>query len=94
MAGTLTEGLREQQAKLEEGGVGQTVLPSASSAGRLFAVQDRELDCATTGPLWLKDARVAGMVVEALHYGAVVRGMYEVVCVCRNAESCACGLAA
>jgi hypothetical protein len=49
--------------------VGRTVLPSAISAGKLFATRDRELDRATSGPMWLKDARVAQVVVEALHYG-------------------------
>jgi hypothetical protein len=44
-------------------------LPSAISAGKLFATRDRELDRATSGPMWLKDARVAQVVVEALHYG-------------------------
>jgi putative transposase len=37
--------------------------------GKRFAMQDRELDVADAGPLWLRDPRIAAMVVKALHYG-------------------------
>jgi putative transposase len=54
--------------------VGRTVLPSA---GKRFVAQDGELDRAAFGPTWLKDARVAGMIVDALNYGASTRGFYD-----------------
>ncbi len=41
-----------------------------------FVAVDRELDRATLGPVWLKDRRVAGMLVEALQYGASVKQWY------------------
>ena len=48
-----------------------------SSAGKRFAMADGELDRPTSGPLWLRDRRVAGMVVEALYHGAAVKNWYE-----------------
>ena len=39
-------------------------------AGVRFAAADGELDRATSGPLWLRERRVAGMVSDALQYGA------------------------
>src|SRR5260370_6105922 len=83
LAGTIPESARQKRIeqaraeRLEAVPVGRTVLPSAQSAGTLFAEQDRELDRATCGPLWLKDVRVAQMVVEALHYCAVQREFYN-----------------
>jgi len=44
------------------------VLKSESS-GKQFVTFDRELDRAATGPLWLKDERVAQCVLDALLYG-------------------------
>ena len=41
-----------------------------------FVAVDRQLDHATSGPVWLKDRRVAGMLVEALQYGASVKQWY------------------
>ena len=37
-----------------------------SSAGEAFVRYDRVLDAARTGPLWLKDARIAELVISAL----------------------------
>ena len=45
----------------------QVRLPTqADSSGRAFVNYDRTLDEARTGPLWLKDARVAGAILCAL----------------------------
>jgi REP element-mobilizing transposase RayT len=41
-----------------------------SNAGKRFVLLDRELDRALCGPTWLRDVRVAELVVNALHYGA------------------------
>jgi hypothetical protein len=60
LAGTLPRGIRESHNQ-------------QSSAGERFAARDSELDRTTSGPLWLRDRRVAGMVVEALQYGAAVK---------------------
>jgi hypothetical protein len=48
-----------------------------SSVGGRFVAADSELDWTTSGPLWLRDRRVAGMVAEALQYGAAVKRWYE-----------------
>src|ERR1700693_1931032 len=39
------------------------------SAGRAFLVLDREVDKAAFGPVWLRDARVASVVADALRDG-------------------------
>lgn len=44
--------------------------------GRKFVGEDRVLDKAALGPVWLKDARIARMVVNALHYGESQRKLY------------------
>lgn len=50
---------------------------TAYNTGRIpFVRKDSELDCATTGPFWLRDARVAGMVEDAIQFGETVRGFY------------------
>ena len=41
-----------------------------SNLGRRFLLLDRELDKAAYGPTWLKDARIAKVVVDALHHSA------------------------
>jgi len=38
---------------------------------------DRELDSAATGPRWLQDERVAQCVADALQYGSLQLGLYE-----------------
>jgi len=48
-----------------------------TEAGQWFRAVDRELDAAQRGPLWLKDPRVAGCVVEALRDGETKLGLYE-----------------
>src|SRR5205085_2651448 len=44
--------------------------------GKRFAMDDRELDRASTGPLWLKDPRVAQMIMKAIHFGEAVNNFY------------------
>jgi hypothetical protein len=54
-------------------------LPASAprSAGRAFLALDREVDKAAFGPIWLRDARVAGVVADALLYGERGRQFYE-----------------
>ena len=46
-------------------------------AGRAFADADRLLDRVTRGPLWLKDSRIANLVVETLDRGEDEYRLYE-----------------
>jgi REP element-mobilizing transposase RayT len=46
------------------------------SAGRAFLASDCEADKAAFGPVWLQDARVAGMVADALRHGETGRNFY------------------
>jgi len=41
-----------------------------SNPGKRFLLLDRELDKGRYGPTWLKDARLAKIVADALHHGA------------------------
>jgi putative DNA methylase len=50
---------------------------AAEGAGRAFAALDRYLDTATSGPLWLKDERVADCVAQVLRLGGKDWGLYE-----------------
>ena len=43
--------------------------PNVNSSGKAFVTVDRVLDHAQTGPLWLKDSRVASAVLAALTDG-------------------------
>ena len=47
------------------------------SAGRAFLVLDRKVDKAAFGPVWLRDARVARVVADALMYGESGRHLYH-----------------
>jgi len=47
-----------------------------NNSGRAFKLLDAGLDKATTGPLWLKDPRVAACVVGAIHRGEAVLRQY------------------
>jgi putative transposase len=49
------------------------------SAGKAFLLSDRQLDRASSGPLWLKDPRVAQLVVEALKMGATDYHWYDLL---------------
>jgi REP element-mobilizing transposase RayT len=46
------------------------------NAGRDFVLSDRALDRADRGPLWLKDPRVAEMVVDSFFFGEERLGQY------------------
>jgi len=50
---------------------------SLPSEGRRFVAQDRLLDLADSGPLWLQQPRVAGCVAEALLLGERVWRKYD-----------------
>jgi putative transposase len=45
--------------------------------GESFARQDRELDRMQSGPRWLKEPRIAKIVVSALHHGESARRAYD-----------------
>jgi len=47
------------------------------SAGRAFVALDGEMDKAAFGPVWLRDVRVARVVVDALLYGESGRRFYR-----------------
>ena len=53
------------------------VAPQRSTAGRAFLVVDRLSDQATSGPLWLRDPRVARLVSQTLQAGEQERGGYR-----------------
>lgn len=50
---------------------------SSMSAEEEFRKADAILDRADSGPLWLKDPRIAAIVVHALQAGSAVFGRYE-----------------
>jgi REP element-mobilizing transposase RayT len=50
---------------------------AAATEGRRFLAFDREMDRATAGPTWLKEARVAQCVVDTLFTGAEQWKLYE-----------------
>jgi len=47
------------------------------SAGKAFRDADRLLDCAESGPLWLKDPRIAKCVVDSLRRGDAELNHYQ-----------------
>jgi REP element-mobilizing transposase RayT len=49
---------------------------TATSAGKRFKLLDSALDKSTTGPLWLKDPRIAASIVETLHRGDSILGYF------------------
>ena len=51
--------------------------PHNLSAGRAFVWIDRYLDTTRTGPLWLKRAEIARLVVEAIHHSAEKLAYYD-----------------
>ena len=48
-----------------------------ATPGRAFAAQDRVLDRRATGPLWLKDPRIADLVSNAILVGECERHYYQ-----------------
>jgi REP element-mobilizing transposase RayT len=56
----------------------QAGIPAVEQRGRTpFLHQYERLDHERSGPAWLQDARVAGVVVNALLYGETVRRLYQ-----------------
>jgi putative transposase len=51
--------------------------PPHSTAGRAFAAADRVLDRSASGPLWLKDPPIAGLVSRAILAGDRERRFYN-----------------
>lgn len=49
------------------------------TAGHAFAVQDRALYRCATGPLWLKDPRVASLAASSILIGESERSFYELL---------------
>ena len=47
------------------------------TAGHAFVAEDRALDRDTSGPLWLKDPRIADVVAHAIVIGESERQFYE-----------------
>ena len=47
------------------------------SAAREFVRQDRVLDKAEHGPVWLKDLRIAACIADALQFGESDLKLYE-----------------
>jgi REP element-mobilizing transposase RayT len=65
------------------GSLPQRRLPQPASrppltAGRAFVAFDREVDKAAFGPVWLRDARIAQVVADALLYGESGRQFYKI----------------
>jgi putative transposase len=50
---------------------------SSGNPGRAFAETDRILDTAASGPVWLKDPRIASLVATALEQGEREYRLYE-----------------
>jgi len=51
---------------------------TAENTGRTpFIRRNKFAECSPTGPLWLRDPRIASKVEEALQYGEAVRGFYS-----------------
>jgi len=51
---------------------------TAENTGRIpFCVRDQQLDRCSSGPFWLRDARIAKIVQDAIEYGATVRHSYD-----------------
>jgi type I restriction enzyme R subunit/putative DNA methylase len=51
--------------------------PSQETAGRSFLKLDREIDRAVWGPTWLRDRRIASLVVQTLVAGETERKFYQ-----------------
>jgi putative transposase len=48
-----------------------------ADSGKQFRLVDQELDRASTGPLWLKDPRIAEIVVAAIRHGQSVLDCFD-----------------
>src|SRR5580698_8652807 len=58
--------------------------------GKSFARHDRKLDRMQSGPVWLKDPRIASIVISALQYGEKRARIIRSALLGRNAEPPAC----
>jgi putative transposase len=47
--------------------------------GRAFDEADRELECTSLGPSWLKQPRIAECVTQIIRNGELVRALYELI---------------
>jgi hypothetical protein len=54
-------------------------VPTEPTAGAALVQSDRALDHAKSGPLWLKDPRIANIIAETLEYGANQYRLYDLV---------------
>jgi putative transposase len=52
-------------------------LTAQVSPGRRFKQLDSILDKTRKGPFWLKDPRIAAIVVNAIHHGEITLGFYD-----------------
>ncbi len=53
------------------------IVPSKTTPGERFRIVDRHLDRAQTGPLWMKDPRVADCIVAVMRRGENPLAQYE-----------------
>jgi putative transposase len=51
--------------------------PKPETAGRVFVIRDRHADRAASGPIWLRDPRIAHLLQNALQYGERERYFYN-----------------
>jgi len=61
------------------GSVPRSAVPGNPSSGKAFLLGDRELDRAASGPLWLKDPRIAQTVRQALKRGEHDFHLYDLL---------------
>src|ERR1700732_2344681 len=62
-------------------------LVSHRTQGQAFVAQDRALDRRCSGPLWLKQPRIAALVAEAIQMGEGERHFYELAAWVVHAQS-------
>jgi putative transposase len=61
---------------------------ASPDAGKTFLLNDRDLDRAAQGPLWLKEPRIAQIVAQAFERGMNEFRLYELIGLGNYAESC------
>jgi putative transposase len=59
------------------GGCGSLASPAQTSAGQAFREWDARLDRASSGPTWLKDPRLAALVVGTIQRGESEKKLYR-----------------
>ena len=59
------------------GSLPRRTLAASLKESKRFLILDRELDRAFYGPTWLKDVRIAKVVVDALHHGSEQLQLYR-----------------